>query len=88
MMILLFRVSFLPNPPPLRFMYKSNTISSSSRAYYDMSLTFSKHKMEINEVIASYLLLCTDVRKKKVALGLFWYMICLCNNVKTYIYCT
>jgi len=63
MMILLFRVSFLPNPPPLRFMYKSNT-TSSSHAYYDTSLTFLKHKMEINRVIASYLLICTDVRKK------------------------
>jgi len=29
-----------------------------------MSLTFSKHRMEINQVIASYLLLCTDIRKK------------------------
>ena len=44
-------------------MYKSNT-TSSSHAYYDMSLTFSKHRMEINQVIASYLLLCTDIRKK------------------------
>ena len=45
-------------------MYKSNT-TSSSHAYYDMSLNFSEHKVQISQVIATYLLLCTDIRKKK-----------------------
>jgi hypothetical protein len=64
MMVLLFRVSFVPDPPsPFNFCIKA--ILTSSHAYYDIPLTFSKHKMEINEVIASYLLLCTNVRKKR-----------------------